>query len=92
MLIAAAPPKEDTATLEAKKLFVLGTTNFDLGRFDLRPTATLDGRVAGSAQEAADQLQTNVEEHPISSVLLALGTGVGEGGLIARRWSLNPAP
>ena len=34
-LIAVAPaPAEDPATAQAKKLFVLGTTNFELGRFD----------------------------------------------------------
>lgn len=41
-------------------------------------------RLRSGAQEAADQLQTNVEEHPISSVLLALGLGVVVGMLVRR--------
>lgn len=41
-------------------------------------------RLRAGAQEAADQLQSNVEEHPIPSVLLALGLGVVVGLLMRR--------
>jgi ElaB/YqjD/DUF883 family membrane-anchored ribosome-binding protein len=41
-------------------------------------------RVRAGAQEAADTLQANVEEHPFSSVLLALGLGVVVGMLMRR--------
>jgi len=41
-------------------------------------------RVKDRAQDAATSLQANVEEHPISSVLLALGLGVVAGMLLRR--------
>ena len=41
-------------------------------------------RVKDSAQDAAASLQANVEEHPIPSVLLALGLGVVVGMLLRR--------
>jgi ElaB/YqjD/DUF883 family membrane-anchored ribosome-binding protein len=41
-------------------------------------------RAQTSAQEAAESLQASVEEHPIQSVLLALGLGVVVGMLLRR--------
>ena len=41
-------------------------------------------RAQNTAQEAAESLQASVEEHPIQSVLLALGLGVVVGMLLRR--------
>jgi ElaB/YqjD/DUF883 family membrane-anchored ribosome-binding protein len=41
-------------------------------------------RAKNSAQDAAESLQASVEEHPIQSVLVALGLGVVVGMLLRR--------
>jgi ElaB/YqjD/DUF883 family membrane-anchored ribosome-binding protein len=41
-------------------------------------------RVQTGAHDAAESLQASVEEHPISSVLLALGVGVVVGMMLRR--------
>lgn len=41
-------------------------------------------RVKSEAHDAAESLQASVEEHPISSVLVALGVGVVVGMMLRR--------
>lgn len=41
-------------------------------------------KLKAGAQDATETLQANVEEHPISSVLIALGLGVVVGMLMRR--------
>ncbi len=41
-------------------------------------------RLRTGAKDAADSLQANVEEHPIPSILVALGLGVVVGMLMRR--------
>ena len=71
----------DVATSEAK-----GVSDALLNGLDgaAKQARRASKRVRKEALDAADTFQTSIEEHPISSILIALGVGVVVGMIMRR--------
>jgi ElaB/YqjD/DUF883 family membrane-anchored ribosome-binding protein len=71
---------KDVAATEAK-----GVSEALLNSWDRAKQARkASKRARKEALDAAETLQTNIEEHPISSILIALGVGVVVGMILRR--------
>jgi ElaB/YqjD/DUF883 family membrane-anchored ribosome-binding protein len=72
---------KDVAASEAK-----GVSEALLSSWDgaTKQARRVSKRVRNDAHDAADNLQASIEEHPISSILVALGVGVVVGMILRR--------
>lgn len=72
---------KDVAASEAK-----GVSDALLNSLDgaAKQARRVSKRVRSEAHDAADTLQASIEEHPISSILVALGVGVVVGMILRR--------
>ena len=72
---------KDVAATEAKGVSEALLNSWDSAAKQARRASK---RVRKEAADVAETFQTNIEEHPISSILIALGVGVVVGMILRR--------